>query len=76
MFVDKRLLINISGFSLFLCKNCTPSPEISHPYLPQQPPSKNCDRAKPPSFFENLVGDSTPHHKCRGILWFPSDTQF
>ena len=45
-----------------------PPPGKSHPHLPQQPSSKNCDHVKPHPrfFFENLVGDSTPHQKWRG----------
>ena len=40
IFVNKLLFpLNISDFSLSLCKNCTPHrhPEKSHPYLPSNP---------------------------------------
>ena len=43
------LILSISDFSLFLCKNCNP-PEKFHPSLSQQIPSKNFDLEKSPLF--------------------------
>ena len=44
-------MLNISDFSLFLCKNCTTTPEKSHPHLFQQFPFKTCDHDKPSPLF-------------------------
>ena len=72
IFVNKLLFsLNISDFSLSLCKNCTPHhhPEKSHSYLPSNPHLKIVFMSSLPSpifFFENLVGDSTLQQKWRG----------
>ena len=72
IFVNKLLFsLNISDFSLSLCKNCTPHhhPEKSHPYLPSNPHLKIVFMSSLPSpifLSENLVGDSTLQQKWRG----------
>ena len=40
------LLLNISDFILFLCKNCN-TPWKKSPFISQQPPTKNWDPGKP-----------------------------
>ena len=82
IFVNKLLFsLNISDFSLSLCKNCTPHPhpEKSHPYLPQQPPSKNCVHVKPPfphfSFWKFGRRFNPPAEMERFTLCFP-DIQY
>ena len=44
------LSLNIPDFSLFFVKKLQPPPppQKSHPYLSEQPPSKNCRTVKPP----------------------------
>ena len=74
-FVNKLLFsLNISDFSLSLCKNCTPHhhPEKSHPCLPSNPHLKIAFMSSLPSpiffvffLFLNLVGDSTLQQKWR-----------
>ena len=88
IFVNKLLFsLNISDFSLSLCKNCTPQhhPEKSHAYLPSNPHLKIAFMSSLPSsifffffffsFVENLVGDSTLQQKWRGSQCFP-DIQY
>ena len=57
-------------------KNCTTSPWKKSPPLSQQPPCKNWDTIKPPSSFENLVGDSLPSgvHTMFSIQLFAGST--
>ena len=69
IFIYKLLLsLNVSDFSFFYVKTATPPWKKSPPFS-QQPPSKNWDPVKPPPFFLNLVGGSTPlpQQKGRGV---------
>ena len=64
LFINFFLSLNVSDFSLFLCKNCNPL-EKSHRPLTQQPPLKIEVLSSPP-IFENLVGGSTPTVERQG----------
>ena len=60
------LLINVSDFRLFLCKNCTP------PFTPTEKFNTHLKfvimSSFPPALFlENVIGDSTPQQKWRGL---------
>ena len=74
IFVNKLLFsLNISDFSLSLCKNCTPTPILKSfiPVFPSNPHLKIVFISSFLSpffffFFENLVGDSTLQQKWRG----------
>ena len=60
IFVYKLFLsLNISDFSLFLCKNCNAPPPLKKITLSKQSSSKNGDTVRAP-LFENFLGGSTP----------------
>ena len=66
IFVNKLFLsLNISDFSLLLCKYCITTWKIS-PHLPQWYLSKNCDHVKPPSNFLKIYRRFNPQQKWRG----------
>ena len=69
IFVYKLFLsLNVSNFSLFLCKNCN-SPDKGHSLLSQEPPLKMeiLSTLPPPFFFGgNLVGGSIPPQQQKG----------
>ena len=57
------LLLNISDFSYFLCKNCDlplPPPLKKSPPLSKQPPSKNWDHVSSPPFWKFCGGPTPP----------------
>ena len=77
IFVYKPFLsLNISDFSLFLCKNCNRPPlsKRSPPLFPSHPPTKFGDRFNPPAeiggaHYEKATKTNLSCHQKFGLLF-------